>query len=305
MIDFLKFRGVTAFVSAFMMISFLALSMYRYQTYGQVFSYSIDFTGGTQVYFHFDQPIKASAVTEALVAHGWTSASTREFSDHDVLVRVKEYSNDATGLAKDMRKVLVESLKRDDITIEQSDTVGAGIVDMLRTKSIYAVVISLILISLYIAFRYWSWAFAIGAGVSLFHDAIAILLLVLVFNIEISVNIIGAILMILGYSINDTIVIYSRIRENISSMAGNSIASIVNISLNQTLRRTILTSFATTLPVAVMLILGGEALYDLSFALLVGIIFGTYSSIYIASSIALELYQRRSALELYQRKSRA
>lgn len=293
MIDFLKYRGITALVSACMMISFIGLSIYRYQTRGQIFTYSIDFTGGTQVYFHFDQPVKASQVTEALIAHGWDSASTREFSDRDVLVRVKEYANDAIGLAKNMQAALATALQRDDITIEQSDTVGAGIVDMLRTKSIYAVIISLILISLYIAFRYWSWAFAIGAGVSLFHDAVAILLLVLVFNIEISVNIIGAILMILGYSINDTIVIYSRIRENIASMGDSSIASIVNMSLNQTLRRTILTSFATTLPVAVMCILGGEALYDLSFALLVGIIFGTYSSIYIASSIALEFYQRR------------
>lgn len=272
----------------------MGLSVYRYQTRGQIFTYSIDFTGGTQVYFHFESPVKASSVTEALVAHGWDSATTREFSDQDVLVRVKEYENDAVGLAKNMRDVLVQSLHRDDITIEQSDTVGAGIVDMLRMNSIYAIIISLVLISAYIAFRFWSWAFAIGAGVSLFHDAIAVLFFFLLFDIEISINVIGAILTVLGYSINDTIVIFSKIRENLKTMGSTSVYTVVNMSLNQTLRRTLLTTLATTLPVAVMCIYGGEALYDLSFALLVGIVFGIYSSIYIASSIVLELYQRRS-----------
>jgi len=276
------------------MIGFVGLSIYRYQTRGQVFSYSIDFTGGTQVYLHFDNPVKTSAVTEALAAHGWSSAATREFSDRDVLIRVKEYSNDATGLAKNMRDVLAQSLSRNDITIEQSDTVGAGIVDMLRTNSIYAIIISLFLISLYIAFRFWSWAFAIGAAVSLFHDAIAVLFFFLLFDIEISINVIGAILTVLGYSINDTIVIFSRIRENLKTMTSTPVYDVINISLNQTLRRTLLTTLATTLPVAVMCVYGGEALYDLSFALLVGIVFGIYSSIYIASSIVLELYRRRA-----------
>ena len=293
MIDFLKFRLITALVSASLMLGFVGLSIYRYQTRGQIFTYSIDFTGGTQVYFHFDEPVKSSSVNQALVAHGWESATTREFSDRDVLVRVKEYENDATGLAKEMRAVLIKSLSRDDITIEQSDTVGAGIVDMLRMNSIYAIVISLVLISMYIAFRFWSWAFAIGAGVSLFHDAIAVLLFFLLFDIEISINVIGAILTVLGYSINDTIVIFSKIRENLKSMPSTSVYTVVNNSLNQTLRRTLLTTLATTLPVAVMCIYGGEALYDLSFALLVGIVFGIYSSIYIASSIVLELHPRK------------
>ncbi len=152
--------------------------------------------------------------------------------------------------------------------------------------------LGLILMLMYIAWRFWSFAYASGAIVALFHDAIVILLFFLLFDKEISMNVIGAIMAVLGYSVNDTIVIFSRIRENLKSMRGVSTDQVVNISLNQTLRRTILTSASTGLVVMALILLGGEALRDLSLALFIGIVFGTYSSIYIASPVMLLLYNK-------------
>ncbi len=292
MIDFLKFRAVSACVSFGMFLGFAGMCLYRYQTRDEIFSYSIDFTGGTQVLLRFSEPIHASKVKEIVEQSGWEGAETRDFSEYEVLVRVKEHVNDAKGLSERMREALKKELPTYNITIDQSDTVGPGVGETLRTKSIKAVIIALLAMLAFVAFRFWSWSYAVGSVAALFHDAVAILLLFLFFDIEISGNVIGAILAVLGYSINDTIVIFSRIRDNLKTMGGTPIRDIVNISLNQTLRRTILTSLSTGLPVGVMYAFGGEALRDMTFALLIGIIFGTYSSIYIASSIMMGLYQR-------------
>lgn len=292
MIDFLRVRYFTAAFSLLMFFSFIGLMVYRYQQRGQVFSYSIDFTGGTQVLLKFDKPVKASDVCCIIENAGWQGAETREFAQDEVLVRVKEFVNDAKGLSERMREALLTQMSDYQITIEQSDAVGSGVGETLRMKSWYAVLVALIAMLIYIAFTFWSWAYAAGAIIALFHDASVILFMFALFDFEISINVIGAILAVLGYSINDTIVIFSQIRENSATMGGSSLYNIVNVSLNQTLRRTILTSLSTAIPVCIMYFFGGEALKDFSFALLIGIIFGTYSSIYIASPIMMLLTPR-------------
>ena len=165
----------------------------------------------------------------------------------------------------------------------------------MRTRSLWAIIVALVLMLLYIAVRFWSFAYAMGAIVSLFHDAIVILLLFLITDKEISMNVIGAILAVLGYSINDTIVIFSRIRENVKRLPGESMYNIINISITETLSRTILTTFATTLVVIALFIFGGETLRDLSLALLVGIVFGIYSTIFIATPVLYMLYKEHKA----------
>ncbi len=292
MIDFLRVRYFTAAFSLLMFFSFIGVMVYRYQQRGQVFSYSIDFTGGTQVLLKFDKPVKASDVCCIIENAGWHGAETREFAQDEVLVRVKEFVNDAKGLSERMREALLTQMPDYQITIEQSDAVGSGVGETLRMKSWYAVFVALIAMLIYIAFTFWSWAYATGAIVALFHDASVILFMFALLDFEISINVIGAILAVLGYSINDTIVIFSQIRENSGTMGGSSLYDIVNVSLNQTLRRTILTSLSTAIPVCIMYFFGGEALKDFSFALLIGIIFGTYSSIYIASPIMMLLTPR-------------
>lgn len=291
-IDFLKYRMVYALLSMVIMASFVGLIAYKKMTRGQVFTYSVEFTGGTQILLGFDKPVTSSALVAILDKHGWHGATTREFSAQEILIRIKEFSSDIAGLSTKLQKVVQDELGDTNVEVLKIDSIGEGIGAALSWSSIKAVVIAMILMLIYIAWRFWSFAYATGAIVSLFHDAVVILLLFLVLDKEISMNVIGAIMAILGYSINDTIVIFARIRENLKTMKNVSISEIVNVSLNQTLRRTTLTSAATTLVVIALIALGGETLRDLSLALLVGIIFGTYSSIYIASPVMLMLYNR-------------
>jgi len=273
--------------------AFVGYSVYKWQKFGHVFSYSVDFTGGTQVLLKFNKPVSALDVKDALNKQGWDGAVTREFSDTEVLVRVKEFSNNAQGLAERIRENVKQVMPDYETSILESEAVGPGIGKALRWRSVYAVAFALIALLIYISLRFWSFGFALGAVVALAHDALAMLAIFLFFNREISINVIGAILAVLGYSINDTIVIFSRIRENMKILKGQSLADIVNISINQTMRRTLLTSLTTALTVGSMFVFGGEALRDFSLALLIGIVFGTYSSIYIASPVMMLFHKNK------------
>lgn len=291
MIDFLKYRYLTAFFSFIIFAGSLGLYFYKQRVYGQAFTYSVDFTGGTQVLLSFDKDVTSSELKTALEEE-WPGGTIRQFSSTEYLIRVQEYSNEVEGLAQRIKSVLKEKLPGNQITIAESETVGPGIGDALRTNSIKALLYALVVMLLYISWRFWSVAFACGAVVALFHDAFVMLAAFLLFNREISANLITAIVMVLGYSINDTIVIFSRIRDGLKTMSNVSLYEVINSSLNYTLRRTLLTSISTALVVVSMLIFGGEALYDFAFALLIGIIFGTYSSIYIASPVMMGLYKK-------------
>ncbi len=291
MIDFLKYRFVCALLSIVLCVSFAGIYFYRVATRGYAFSYSVDFTGGTQLLFRFSKHTSDANIKDILEKHGWHNPVMRDFSNNEILVRVKEVSTDVDGLGQTMLKALQNDLHDNAITILKIDSVSGGVGEVLRWKSVYAITLALILMLLYIWLRFLSISFGVGAVLSLLHDAIMILGVFLLLDKEISVNIVSAILVVLGYSVNDTIVIFNKIRQNIKTMKNTSIYNIVNLSINQTLRRTILTSFSTALVVLSLFILGGEALRDLSLALLMGIIFGTYSSIYIASPIMLSLYK--------------
>lgn len=295
MIDFLKYRIVTALVSVFIIAGSVGLYFYKMHTRGYAFAYSIDFTGGTQVHMRFEKPVRITELKDILENHGWSNSIIREFSSTEVLIRVKEFASDAQGLADRMKKAIAHDLPDNAVTILQSEAVGAGVGAELRWKSARAVLVGLIAMLIYIAITFWSTAFALGAIVSLIHDVIVMLATFLILDKEISINVIGAVLTVIGYSMNDTIVVFARIRSMLKTMPHASLYDIVNTSINTTLRRTILTSFATTLTVLSMLILGGEALRDFALALLIGIVFGTYSSIYIASPVMMLLYNNKKA----------
>lgn len=283
MIDFLKYRTFNLTISAlFLVVSAVAL-VYRGM------NFSVDFEGGTQVLLAFSKPVNSEDIKHILVTKGF-SAITREFSSTEVLVRVKEFTGDAKGQAERIRTAFAESIGNNEVIIKAVDSVGPAAGSNLRQKSIYAMLIGLILMLLYVAMRF-EFSFAVGAVASLLHDALTIVGAFILFGMEISPNVIVAVLTILGYSINDTIVIYTRIRENLRKLKSNSLYEVVNISTNQTLTRTVLTSLATALTVLTFLILGGESLRDLSLALLIGIVVGTYSSIYIASPIMMMLHR--------------
>jgi preprotein translocase subunit SecF len=293
MISFVRYRVLAAAFSLSIITVFAGLCIYRMQTRGYVFTYSVDFTGGTQVLLKFDKAMRGSILKDILAKAGFEGVMTRDFSEQEVLVRVKDFSNDAKGLAERMRQAIVQAAPDNQVSVLQSEGVGPGIGEELRWKSVRAVLFSLLALLIYIAIRFWSFGFALGAVVALFHDALIMLAIFLFLGREISINVIAAILAVLGYSINDTIVIFSQIRKNLKGMHQASLNEIVDISLNQTLRRTLLTSITTGLAVISMFVLGGEALRDFSLALLTGIVFGTYSSVYIASPVMMLINRKK------------
>ncbi len=295
MVNILRYRWMSFAVSAAIFLSAGALFVYRLNTRGYAFTYSVDFTGGTQVLLKFNKPITAPEISESL-SEAWPNAIIRKFDEDEYLVRVKEFSNDPQGLADRMMEAVKAVYSDYEISILESEAVGPGVGSSLRYKFIKAILIALLLMLSYIAVRFWSVGFAVGSVVALFHDALIMLSIFLLFDREISIPVIGAILAVIGYSINDTIVIFSQIRENLNTLKRQPIYDIVNMSLNQTMRRTLLTSFSTILTVGSILVLGGEALRSFSLALLVGIIFGTYSSIFIASPIVMWFYRNKKTV---------
>lgn len=297
MIDFLKYRWFATAFSVIIFTTFLGTYYYKYtKNNGVTFNYNVEFTGGIQVFLGFGKPVTGEQISHVLESAGWERPVTREFSPTEYIVRVKKETADVKGEAEQIRNALKDGLKDDAVVIKSTDSLSGGMGEKLRTNSTWAVLISLVLMLIYIALRFWSFAYAMGAVVSLFHDAVVILAVFLIFDKEISINVIGAILAVLGYSINDTIVIFARIRENVNRLPNKSIYDIINISINETLSRTMLTTLATLLVVVALFIFGGEILRDLSLALLIGIVFGIYSTIYIATPVVLWLYRDTRAV---------
>lgn len=253
------------------------------------FKYSVDFTGGTQVRFKFSAPVGSEDLKSALARNGWDDAVVREFGPAEVMVRVQEFAPDVAEFSRKLQQVLQKEMSGVTATIEEANVVGPATGKTLRTNALIAFFLGLMIMLAYIAFRFWSIPYGVGAIVALAHDALAILAVFAILQREISPNLICAILATLGYSINDTIVIFARIRETFAKSKGQSPVDIVNDAITQTLRRTTLTSLSTTLVILAMFIFGGEALTNLSLALLIGIVVGTYSSIFIASPIMLAL----------------
>jgi preprotein translocase SecF subunit len=289
MVDVFKYRWISAVMSLVIASAFIGTYVYKDRTRGSAFRYSVDFTGGTEVLFKFSKPVSSSEIVNILKK----DVTVREFSPKEIGIRVKDYSNDATGLAESMRLKLEAGLSETTIETLQSEFVGPGVGEELRWKSIKAILFALIAMLAYIAFRFWSFAFAVGAVVALFHDAVVMLAVFLLFDREISINVIGAILAVMGYSINDTIVIFSQIRDELKKAKKDvSLKEIINVGVSHTLKRTMLTSISTALTVGSMFVLGGDVLRDFSLALFVGIVFGTYSSIFIASPIMKLLYKK-------------
>lgn len=293
MIDFLKYRWLSAALSVIIMATFIGAYAYKYFTNKDhhTFNYSVDFTGGIETRLKFNKPVENEELIKILNQNGWEGAVGREFSKTEHLIRIKKEASNIAQEADNIKATLLSKLPAGyEIEVQQTDSVGSSTGSSLREKSKWAILISLLAILLYVAFRFWSFAYAAGAIVSLFHDALVILLIFLLMDKEISINVIGAILIVLGYSINDTIVIFARIRENLRH-SSLPMYDIINKSINDTLKRTVLTTVSTMLVVVSLLIFGGDTLRDLSFALLIGMVFGIYSTIFIATPVLYAFYK--------------
>ena len=253
------------------------------------FRYSVDFTGGTELRVRFQNKQDNAAIKE-MISKEWNGQVFNILESNELIIRVQGTAETEPGLDQKIVASINAVSPDNTCSLLQTNSISNSIGQALRNNFIFATLIALLLMLLYITMRYRA-AFAVGAVVALMHDAFIVLAIFLIMDYEISIDVVGALLASLGYSINDTIIIYSKIRSNLKTMKGKALSEIVNTSLNQTLRRTLLTSFATAMVVAAQFIFGGATIRDLSLALLLGIIFGTLSSIFIASPVMMLLYK--------------
>jgi len=256
-------------------------------------NYGIDFTGGTSLQISFEKPITAGDIRNSISDIGFGRAEIKKIGMEDqieFIIRV-EKMEEGKDVALQIEEELIKDFPDNKYDIRAVTEIGPKIGGELRRAAVMAILISLIGILIYISWRF-EFKFALGAVAALFHDVMITLGIFSLLNFEISLVVIAAFLTIVGYSLNDTIVVYDRIRENLKILRRESFVNVLNISINHTLSRTIITSLTTLIVVLVLFIMGGEVIHNFSFALLVGIIIGTYSSIYVASPIVLELQNR-------------
>ena len=279
-IDFLGRRKIAGMISgAIILAGLVSLVLHG----GPL--YSIDFEGGTEVQVLFTESTDVEAVRTALSEIGYGDAAIRGFGNEDeFLIHVKT-STKSEEQVNTIREALA-SIHGGSYEIRRLETVGPKIGKELRGDMISAVLIAMAGIVIYISIRF-QFMYAIGALVALTHDVLITLGLFSLLNMEISLSVLAAFLFIVGYSLNDTIVVFDRVRENAKEKRHDSFLSVLNLSLNQTLNRTVITSLTTLTVVLILLFFGGEVIKPFAFALTIGLIVGTYSSIFVAAPVVL------------------
>lgn len=257
--------------------------------------FGIDFTGGVLIEAGYEQAPDLAVIRGELAGAGFAEAQVQNFgSTRDVLVRLPPVEGAEGDLANQGGKLGQEVLEvlrsgGEQVSLRRVEFVGPNVGEDLIEGGILAVLAALGLILLYIMLRF-QWKFAVGAVVATLHDAIVVLGVFSLFGLQFDLAVLAAVLAVIGYSLNDTIVVFDRVRENLKrTRRGQETAEILNIAINETLSRTIITHGTTSLVVVALLIFGGQTLFGFAVAMLTGIVFGTYSSIYIATATTLYL----------------
>lgn len=287
-IDFIRWRFHAIAFSALVLLVGVGLMIAR----GGL-PMGVDFTGGTIVVVKFQQATGEDAVRSALASLPGEKIvqSYGDAADNEVLIRLPMIGEEqGTSLEEGARAVVaaIEGAGLGGFEVISTEIVGPVIGRELQMKGIYATIASLVGIMLYIWLRF-RLTFAAGAIVATLHDVLVTLAFLSFFNYELSLNLVAAILTITGYSVNDTIVIFDRVRENLRTMRRDSLEKVVNLSVNQTLPRTLITSGTTLMAVLTLFVFGGAVLKPFAFAMIIGIIAGTYSTVFIAAAIAILL----------------
>jgi preprotein translocase subunit SecF len=280
--NFVKYRRVAMIGSALATLVAIVVVIYPGLNYG------LDFTGGVLVNVEYSRPAELDSIRARLAEAGLESAQVQNVgSNSRVQIRLPP---DDTGTVTAVQERVLEVLRADDpeVTSRGSASVGSQVGDELFESAGLALLFALILVFIYVMLRF-RWKLAVGAIVATLHDVIVTTGIFAVAGWSFDLTVLGSILAVLGYSLNDTIVVYDRIRDNFRLMRRGSPEAIVNASVNQTLARTLVTGVTSLLVLFALMFLGGEALWGFSVALIIGIVVGTYSSIYIASSMALAL----------------
>ena len=272
-----KFRranlaSVIIFILSIFFISFKGLN------------YGIDFKGGTLIELRVENNIDASSIRESLNSMDLGDINVKKFGkEGDYLIKVEQKEKNNSNLIPEIKSKLTDYLNT-DVDFRRVENVGPKVSSELLESSIIAISLALSAMLFYIWVRF-EWQFSVGSIIALLHDVVITLGIFSVLSLEINLSIIAAVLTIVGYSMNDTVVIYDRIRENLLKYTKISIGDISNLSINETLARTIITSVTTLLALISIYILGGEILRGFSFAMILGVIIGTYSSIFVAAPI--------------------
>ena len=277
-INFMGLRKVAALFSlALVLISTGSLAV-------QQLNWGLDFTGGTLVEVSYSETVDLQGIRDTLGEKGYQGASVVSFgSDRDVLIRLSHGYSDEEGAV--LLRILQDNFEG-DVELRRIEFVGPQVGDELREQGGLAMLLALGLVMLYIAFRF-QLKFAVGAVIALVHDVLITLGFFSITRMEFDLTVLAALLAVIGYSLNDTIVVFDRIRENFRKVRRTEPAEIVNISLTETLSRTLFTSLTTLLVLMSLAIFGGEMINAFAIALIVGIAVGTYSSIYVASNVLL------------------
>ena len=255
--------------------------------------YGIDFAGGTLIQLQFKTPPDIEVIRDGLKTISLGESTIQEFgSKRDILIRIQRSEEKLEAVGSKVRNSLGGKFNKEDITIERVEMVGPKVGRDLREKALLSILYAIIGIVIYISWRF-ELPYAVAAIIALVHDVLVTLGAFSILDKEFTLVIIAAFLAIIGYSLNDTIVVFDRIRENLRRRGKNTLVQSVNASINQTLSRTLLTSGTTLMVVVALFFFGGEIIHDFSFALLVGILVGTYSSIFIASVFLVYWDSRR------------
>jgi len=282
-VDFMGKRNIAFVISGLL----LAISIVSLFTRG--LNFGLDFSGGTLIELGYTRSVELPEVRDTLQKNGFPDAVVQHFgTSQDILVRLAPKPGENNAELSSQVLTVLQKASNDKIEMRRVEFVGPQVGDELAEDGGLAVLYALICIFIYVFFRF-EWRFAAGSVLALFHDVLITLGFFSIFQLEFDLTVLAACLAVIGYSLNDTIVVFDRIRENFRKIRKGDVVEIANVSLNQTLSRTTMTSFTTLLVLVALFIFGGEIIHGFATALIIGIVVGTYSSIYIASSAAIIL----------------
>jgi len=281
-IDFMGKRRIAVFLSGVLLVIAIASIVTRGLNFG------IDFTGGTLIEAGYPEAVELEGIRNALAVSGFDGAQVQHFgSSRDVLVRIApQAEKESVQLGEEALAALRQ--QNSAMEMRRVEFVGPQVGEELTEQGALAMIYALIGILIYIMVRF-QWRFAPGAVIALVHDVLIIIGFFAFFQFDFDLTVLAALLAVIGYSLNDTIVVFDRIRENFRKMRKGTSVDIVNASLNQTLSRTLMTSITTLVVLASLFVFGGEVIHAFSLALIMGVLVGTYSSIYVASTATLAL----------------
>ena len=282
-IDFIGKKKYTIWISAIvLLISLGAVFLFGGLRYG------VDFAGGILIQVKFSKPVGISEVRNAMDTMGSKEAMVQAFGgENEYLIRVEKASEDLEALSKKIQGSLQEQFEGKAPEIRRVEVVGPKVRKDLKERALLAVGLSFLAILLYVAWRFKQVSYGLGGIVALFHDIVVTYGAISIAGIEYSLNVMAVILTIIGFSINDTIVIFDRVREDVKKFRKENLETIFNTAINETLGRTVLTSGTVMMVVLILFFFGGPVIHDFAFALIVGLITGTYSTVYIASPVVL------------------